>query len=384
LCAQVLVLTLFSLACAAHAARKPKDEDCLACHSDSSLTKEADGKSVSLYINEAKLKKSIHGGMFTCVDCHKDVEASLHETPPAKISCGQCHAEAEQAYRQSYHARANKPGGTSAATCVDCHGPVHEILPASVAASPVNHANIPATCGRCHGQKFLMKASGESVQPFVSYQASVHGRAIERGADGAAVCTDCHGWHEILPANDARSPIYKFNVPGTCGKCHGAVEQVFRQSIHGQAITRGNGLAPVCTDCHGIHSIKAHLDPDSPVSEQNLAGATCARCHEGVRLSQEFGVAGSRVSTYLDSYHGLASKGGSVVVANCASCHGVHNILPSSDPNSTINRANLNATCGQCHKGVTQRFTLNKVHLDGNTAISARLRCDGSGESISH
>ncbi len=50
-----------------------------------------------------------------------------------------------------------------------------------------------------------------------------------------------------------------------------AVEQTFMQSIHGQAIARGNGLAPVCTDCHGIHSIKAHIDPNSSVSEQNVS-----------------------------------------------------------------------------------------------------------------
>ena len=51
-------------------------------------------------------------------------------------------------------------------------------------------------------------------------------------------------------------------------------------------------------------------------------------------------------------------------MANCASCHGVHNILPSSDPRSTINRANLDATCGKCHQGVTQKFTTTRVHLD--------------------
>jgi cytochrome b subunit of formate dehydrogenase len=241
---------------------------------------------------------------------------------------------------------------------------VHEILAADEPKSPVSHANIPATCGRCHGQKFLMESNGESAQAFISYQESVHGRAVEKGSKKAAVCTDCHGSHEILAANDAKSSIYKFNVPGTCGKCHSAIEQTFMQSIHGQGISRGNGLSPVCTDCHGIHSIKAHIDPNSSVAEQNVTRMTCARCHDGVRLSQEFGVAGNRVSTYLDSYHGLASKGGSVVVANCASCHGVHNILPSSDPRSTVNHANLDVTCGKCHKGVTQRFTLNKVHLE--------------------
>lgn len=64
----------------------------------------------------------------------------------------------------------------------------------------------------------------------------------------------------------------------------------------------------------------------------------------------------------MDSYHGLAAEGGSVVAANCSSCHGVHNILPSSDPHSTVHHANLNATCGKCHKGATQKFTLTVVH----------------------
>jgi cytochrome b subunit of formate dehydrogenase len=360
----VLALSLFAWASALHAGQKLKDSDCLTCHSDSTLTTEVNGKTVSLYVNAGKLKQSFHGGMFACVDCHTDVKSLAHEAAPRKVTCAQCHADAQEAYSHSYHAKAGRAGGAAAANCQDCHGGAHEILAAGDAKSPIHHDNIPATCGRCHGQKFLMESNGESGQPFVSYQQSVHGLAIEKGSKKAAVCTDCHGAHEILAANEAKSPIYKFNVPATCGKCHGEIQQTFMQSIHGQGISRGNGLAPVCTDCHGIHSIKAHVDPNSSVSEQNLARATCARCHEGVRLSQEFGVEGNRVSTYLDSYHGLASEGGSVVVANCASCHGVHNILPSSDPRSTINRANLDVTCGRCHKGVTQKFTLNKVHMD--------------------
>jgi cytochrome b subunit of formate dehydrogenase len=359
----------FALTCSAHAEQKIpvsalQDSDCLACHSDPTLMKEDNGKSVSLRVDADRLKHSVHGGLFACVDCHTDVKSLAHESTPRKVTCAECHADAQEAYSRSYHAKAAKGSGAPAANCQDCHGGAHEILAAADAKSPVTHDNIPITCGRCHGQKFLMESNGESGQPFVSYQQSVHGLAIEKGSKKAAVCTDCHGSHLILPANDAQSPIYKFNVPATCGKCHSAVEQTFMQSIHGQGIMRGNGLAPVCTDCHGIHSIKAHIDPNSSVSEQNLARTTCARCHEGVRLSQEFGVQGGRISTYLDSYHGLASEGGSMVVANCASCHGVHNILPSSDPRSTINRANLDVTCGKCHEGVTQKFTLSKVHTD--------------------
>ena len=348
---------------------KPTNEDCLACHGDSTMTAEVNGKQVSLCVNPETFKSSIHGAMFACVDCHTDVKTSPHETTPAKVSCATCHADQQAAYDRSYHAKAISAGDGQAATCVSCHGSPHELLPASDPKSRVNHANIPATCGSCHAQKFVMEASGHSAQPVAAYSQSVHGKAVAAGSEKAAVCTDCHGSHEILAASEPRSAIFKFNVPATCAKCHEPVKQEFMQSIHGQAIARGNSLAPVCTDCHGIHSIKAHQDPNSSVAAENLARVTCARCHEGVRLTQEFGVEGRRSTTYLASYHGLASKLGSQVVANCASCHGVHNILPSSDPRSTINRANLVKTCGQCHPGVTEKFALSKVHV--NAPLSA-------------
>ena len=360
--AQTLAISLLVCAGAARAEHKLQDKDCLACHSDSTLTTEVNGKQVSLYVDESKLKHSIHGDLFACVDCHKDVKSLTHDTAPRKVRCAECHTDAQEAYSHSLHASTYRAGGPGA-NCQDCHGGAHEVLAAADAKSPVNHANIPVTCGRCHGQKFLMESTGESAQPFISYQDSVHGRAVENGSTKAAVCTDCHGTHEILPANNPKSPIYKFNVPATCGKCHSAVENTFMQSIHGQGIARGNGLAPVCTDCHGIHSIKSPVNTNAAVSGKNVSRDICARCHEGVRLSQEFGVPGNRVTTYFDSYHGLAAQGGSVVAANCSSCHGVHNILPSSDPRSTVNKANLDATCGQCHKGVTQKFTLTPVHL---------------------
>jgi len=344
-------------------AQQLKDADCLTCHDDSSLTADENGKTFSLFVDQNKFKHSIHGSMFTCVDCHKDVKSLAHDKPPEKIICAQCHADEVTAAAHSIHAQASRAGKTPAATCQDCHGDVHAIVTADDPKSPVNHANIPATCGQCHGQKFLMEQNGESAQPFISYQSSVHGRAVENGSQKAAVCTDCHGAHEILAATDPRSPINNFKVASTCGKCHTEVAHAFNLSIHGQALARGNALAPTCTDCHGIHSIKAPGNPNSPVAEQNVSRDVCARCHEGVRLSQEFGIPGNRVTSYFDSYHGLASEGGSVVAANCSSCHGVHNILPSSDPHSTVNPANLDATCGQCHKGVTQKFTRTPVHL---------------------
>ena len=381
------------------------DQDCLACHSDPGMKSES-GK--SLHIDPAKHKSSVHGDL-GCSTCHVGVKEYPHPKPmkmpacstchdqetaqvPQSVhsilgkeacaschgrthevqraekvvpeQCATCHDDAVHGYEQGVHAVARKDGETQAPTCLSCHGGPHQIVAADDPKSPVHHNNIPATCGTCHGQKFVMEKVGQSTQEFFSYKESVHGQAVANGSSKAAVCTDCHGVHEIRRASDDKSSIFKFNVPLTCAKCHAAVKTEFMQSIHGQAISKGNSLAPVCTDCHGIHSIKSHLDPNSSVAAKNLARTTCARCHEGVRLSQEFGVEGGRSSTYLASYHGLASELGSSVVANCASCHGVHNILPSSDPRSTINRANLVKTCGQCHPGVTEKFVVGKVHVD--------------------
>jgi formate dehydrogenase gamma subunit len=190
------------------------------------------------------------------------------------------------------------------------------------------------------------------------------------------VCTDCHEAHEILAPSDPKSPIFKLNVPNTCGKCHQYVAATFKDSIHGKVLARGNWQAPGCTDCHGIHAIKSHIDPASPVAAQALARTTCGKCHEGVRLAQEFGTASGRLSTYLDSYHGMASRFGSKVVANCASCHGIHNILPSSDPASTVHKSNLAKTCGACHPGAGENFTIGAVHVDVRTTggeIGARV-----------
>jgi len=283
-------------------------------------------------------------------------------------------------YDHSFHALSIRNGAKGAA-CVDCHarnGDMTTILPASDPRSTINRTNIAETCGRCHGDKSVMQGSGISNQPFLSYRESVHAKAIARGNTGAAVCTDCHNSHDIRAASDAQSSIFKVNVPKTCGKCHETEANEFTASIHGQAVARGVSRAPVCTDCHGIHDIKMPFEQNTGSASAAVGTESCAKCHEGVALTQEFGVASERVSSYQASYHGLASRLGSKVVANCASCHGVHNILPSSDPKSMINAANLPQTCGQCHVGATANFTKGRIHLGAALTSGAAYGYDVS------
>src|SRR6266542_3891558 len=289
------------------------------------------------------------------------------------------HSLQHTAYDKGFHAQAIGKSG-KAATCLDCHarnGDMTTIQPASEPRSTINRANIAVTCGRCHGDKSVMQGSGISDRPFLSYRESVHAQAIARGNTGAAVCTDCHNSHDIRAASDTQSSIFKINIPQTCGKCHQAEADQFNRSIHGVALARGVSRAPVCTDCHGIHNIKMPFDQTAAAPSSALATDTCAKCHEGVTLTQEFGVASGRVSSYKDSYHGLASRLGSKVVANCASCHGVHNILPSSDPRSMISAGNLPQTCGQCHVGAGVNFTKGKVHL--NIPLSSEVATHDAG-----
>ena len=198
-----IAVVVFPLRVATHAAQKPANQECLACHGDSGLTKEVAGKPFSLYVSPAKFRDSIHGSMFSCVDCHADVKTAMHESTPAKVACSRCHAEEQAAYDRSLHGRAVQSGNSAAATCTDCHGSLHELLPASDPRSKVSHAKIPSTCGSCHGQKFVMEPSGLTAQPFLSYQESVHGRAVQAGVQRAAVCTDCHGAHEVMGASDS-------------------------------------------------------------------------------------------------------------------------------------------------------------------------------------
>jgi len=308
--------------------------------------------------------------------------------PPPTLECQGCHGPGKQLpylagslfhntphteYERGFHAKALQ-AGTKAASCLDCHTRNRDMttmLPASDPKSTINRANIAETCGRCHGDKNVMQGSGISNRPLLAYRESVHAKAIARGNMSAAVCTDCHNAHDIEPAANAQSTIARVNIPITCGKCHRTESNEFMQSIHGQAIVRGVSRSPVCTDCHGIHNILMPFNGTKETMSPAVGTDSCAKCHEGVTLTQEFGVPGERVSSYKDSYHGLASQLGSKVVANCASCHGVHNILPSSDPHSMINAGNLQQTCGQCHVGASANFTKGKIHLTSELISNA-------------
>ncbi len=299
----------------------------------------------------------------TCMACHGNAHEIVDPATRGAAFCAACHTDEVKEFASSIHGHAREQGDTNAPSCQNCHGATHSVIEASAVDSPVNSKNLPSTCGRCHSDpKLAQKYLFAGTRPVEAYESSIHARAVREGKK-AAVCNDCHGTHAILPPSDPHSPISKRNVASTCGKCHAKEFGQYQASIHGRAVNAGVAAAPTCTDCHGEHNILAPGDPQSPVFVTNVATATCSRCHGDTRLEAQFNLPLDRVTSYENSYHGLAAKAGSQTVANCASCHGVHDILPSSDPRSSTAKANLAATCGKCHPDAGKTFALGPVHV---------------------
>jgi len=404
-----LLIALVSLLCVPQTGARQRtegqplkrDEACLACHGQADF-KSDKGKDLS--VRPEQHAASVHG-ILGCTDCHTNIkdfphpgpiqkvecstchteEASdvpksihaalgedacsschgnIHETTPVPRKCAECHAEEVKQLAGSIHGKAARAGDPDAPTCRSCHGTVHEISAANASASTVAKRNQTAACARCHADAgFLQRHNIPIAHPVERYLQSVHGKAVLQGKDGP-VCADCHGSHGILPARDPQSSVSHWNVADTCGACHKEIAKTFKESVHGQAIAAGAQDAPDCTSCHGEHLILAPSNPASPVFAANVSMETCGRCHGDAQLARRYNLPADRVPSYADSYHGLAQREGLLTAANCASCHGVHNIFRSSDPRSTVNPANLSKTCGNCHHGIAATASIGRVHVD--------------------
>jgi cytochrome b subunit of formate dehydrogenase len=344
----LLALFLVPLAFAAPDKGAAKDKDpnakCADCH------------------DQAGYKGSVHE-MMGCTGCHAQHESYPHPANVPKPKCETCHADEVKTFSGSVHAERAKQGTADTPTCGNCHGNVHAVVASTDAMSPVSKKNLPGTCGNCHADPvFLSRHQIPFAHPVEAYRLSVHGRAIAGGNEKAAACSDCHSSHAIQPGSDPRSKVNRKNVPSTCGTCHAEIAKTYAASVHGRAVANGITGAPVCTDCHGEHQILAPQEPGSLVNPARVSTVTCGRCHGDERIAARFNLPIQNVTTYQDSYHGLASRGGSKTVANCASCHGIHNILPSADPSSTVNAKNLSKTCGACHPGAGEHFAIGTVH----------------------
>jgi len=362
----IAALTLVALSCAL-SAQAQGENVCTDCHGNEAVMPR--GKFV-----DPKLFAGTPHRRLECVQCHPDYEGKEEGHPKQKareVNCGVCHGHdvPANAYKKSVHGVAADRHDSDAPKCWTCHGS-HRILKSSDPDSSTHPANLEQVCFKCHSDPGVISRHNLPDQAWIKdYESTVHWGSRQK-VNGVAYCASCHGTHAIFPAANPESSVNRWNVARTCGQCHETIFAEFRQSVHGKAYLEKNKDVPVCTDCHGAHTIKGKASPTSSSYPTNIA-TMCLRCHDKERIALNSNMPALRGKTYFASYHGIASLKGDVTVANCASCHGSHNILKSSDPKSTVNPANIPETCGKCHPGAGVNFALAKIHVTGPTQTSS-------------
>jgi len=200
------------------------------------------------------------------------------------------------------------------------------------------------TCLMCHNNPAMFAGRSDAQQLVVRpevFDASVHGAA-------GMQCVMCHAGLSFPHPDE---------VPEVdCSLCHRAQSEQHGASLHGQAAARADPLAPSCADCHGTHDMQSHTDPSSPTAVMNIP-VLCGECHhEGTPVSRSRNIPQDRIlENYSQSIHGEGLyRQGLTVTAVCTSCHTSHQILPHTDPRSSIHVDNVAATCTQCHGQIEQ------------------------------
>lgn len=333
-----------------HAEDKPdlSNEVCLSCHSDPDLSKEENGKKISLFVDEQKFTKSVHGSN-DCISCHEDIADVPHSENLQKVACANCHGDEGAIYEASTHGKAYAAKIPEAPTCATCHGH-HDISRPSDPASRTHPLNQVEICTSCHlDPKIAGKYNLPTADKIEAYKTGIHGRALIRsGLMISATCVSCHTAHNVRPKTDPQSTIYWSKIPQLCGTCHLGILEQFVGSEHGALWKKKSPVGPGCVSCHGSHGI---LDPVTPEFQLQIPNL-CGRCHK------------AQAPTYKDNFHGQITALGFVQSATCADCHTPHRNLRKENPKSTVNPANLKGTCAHCHGKVDDSYVTYDPHMN--------------------
>ena len=251
----------------------------------------------------------------------------------------------QEAFKHSVHNEAN-------ILCVDCHTDITTFPHPAFQAESRRAVTLRlyTTCKNCHEQQYNLTLD------------SVHQQALAAGDFNAAVCTDCHNPHQQQRLTDKKTgallPDARLNIPQTCARCHSAIYDVYKGSVHGAALTNAGNLdVPTCIDCHGVHNI-----PNPTTARfRNDVPTLCAKCHTNATLMSRYGISTAVLNTYVADFHGttvtLFEKVSPDTPTNkpvCTDCHGVHDISMVDNPATGIAiKQNLLVKCQRCHPGVT-------------------------------
>ena len=225
----------------------PDAPRCTDCHGDHAIRNRQDRTSATFPINVPAL----------CARCH------VSDGPAARRRVQRGEAVEADVYPESIHGMDLLQGGlVVTAMCTDCHT-AHHVLPRRDPVSSVNSQNIPRTCAKCH----------EGV--YEQYVASIHSPEVSDSDDPLPSCADCHKSHAISRTD---MDDFRQQIANQCGGCHKDVTDTYFDTYHGKVSQLGGAGAAKCHDCHGSHDILPTDNAKSHLSRQNIV-ATCGKCH---------------------------------------------------------------------------------------------------------
>lgn len=399
---------------------KEEVQRCLECHAKKGIFKTfEDGDTIEAYVDIKRFKASAHGKL-QCSDCHIDFTKDKHPNrrfrnkeqykTKSALVCKKCHI-CDQLKQKSIHAKllSDEELGKSH-LCTNCHGS-HYIKP----LGRKNYTNEEQYCLKCHGYKIDMKfKDGDKISlqidlsilqnsvhrrlscsdchfgfspsyhpqrnfktkrdlsivnsdtcrrchfdKYTKSMESIHYAILSQGNLSAPICTDCHGSHSIQRFGKERILIAR-----RCQKCHEGIYSIYANSVHGKAlIDENNQDVPVCIDCHTAHNIKDPLTLDYREHIPEL----CSNCHANKALMDKYGLSTDVIKTYLQSFHGVTLNlyrkqreelgRPSRLIAVCTDCHGTHDIISTTNIEPAVLKANLIKKCQQCHKDAPMNFS---------------------------
>ena len=251
-------------------------------------------------------------------------------------------------YKHSVH-------GEMGIACTDCHvgfvpGMGHGQIFGSRREATLR---LNQACGQCH--------KNQSDQE----KDSVHAAARSIGKLEAAICTDCHTAHNVQRIKDPTTglllPTTRIWIPTTCQKCHSAIYEKYRTSVHGEALTNGNNPdVPTCVDCHGVHIIENPTTTSFRLTSPQI----CAKCHTDPKRMDKYNISTQVLNTYVADFHGTTvtifekvSPDSDTNKPVCYDCHGIHDIARVDDPKKGLEiKANLLSRCQTCHPDANTNF----------------------------
>jgi formate dehydrogenase gamma subunit len=163
----------------------------------------------------------------SCADCHGSHtvnRASDLQSPVSRLNtpttCGRCHVDIANQYKQSVHGTLAFSGRTDTPVCQDCHAEHPNVAKAKHATGPAYAASPALSCAGCHPPaKVVIKVA---VNPafFTAANPGYHGFSAQKDSLFVTRCSSCHGAHDIRPKSDSASAVNPANIPGNCGACH--------------------------------------------------------------------------------------------------------------------------------------------------------------------